>query len=186
MDSSSFDPDEIRGPLRTARLVVVALVAGVAAFAVFAVMRGIQQEPADDATVSMVMALMGVMIIVSWFFVPSQVVNQARRGIAAGTWPPPHQAAQAPTTDAGKLGALFVTKTIVGASLLEGGAFGNLIAFMLEGQWYSLVLAAVLLLGIVLAFPVEFLVVGWVEDQLKQIELERGLQRTDKTGLPRR
>ena len=53
-----------------------------------------------------------------------------------------------PDTDEGKLLAVYQSKTILGAAILEGGAFANLVAYLLEGQVYSIVLAVLFMLGI--------------------------------------
>ncbi len=73
--------------------------------------------------------------------------------------------------------SVFVTRTIVGSALLEGGALANLIAYMLEGQWFSLVLGIVLALGIAAGVPTRDGVESWVERQLRRLDEIRSMPR---------
>ena len=75
-----------------------------------------------------------------------------------------------PDSEQAKLLMLLNTTTIVGAALLEGAAFANLVAFMLEGQVYSLILAALMLVGILLAIPTRRRVEDWLEVQSRRIQ----------------
>ena len=71
----------------------------------------------------------------------------------------------------------FLTKTIVGAAILEGGAFGNLVAYMLDGQIYSLVLAVLGIIGILAGFPTRRGVDEWLERQLRRVKEMRDLAK---------
>ncbi|MEX2174060.1 MAG: hypothetical protein WD872_06840 [Pirellulaceae bacterium] len=51
------------------------------------------------------------------------------------------------------LQAKIQTSTIIGCALLEGGAFGNLVAYFTTGELLNLGMAGVLLCGIVAYFP---------------------------------
>src|SRR5581483_670179 len=62
--------------------------------------------------------------------------------------------------------AVYQTRTIVGAALLEGGAFFLLVAYMAEGAPWVLVVAAVLWIAMAwLHFPTRDKVEAWVTDQ---------------------
>ncbi len=173
-------PSDDGGLVRTAQIIVSALVAGVLIFAgvVFFINLGQQGAPQGQAIISLVMAILGGSMIIARFVVPEMMTRQACRSIAAGTWKSvaPKQAGYTPpTTDRERLTAVFLTKTIVASALLEGGAFGNLVAFMLEGQWYSLVLGVVLGLAIAAGMPSRQGVQNWVDRQLRLVEELRGL-----------
>ncbi|QDU58415.1 hypothetical protein [Aeoliella mucimassa] len=61
----------------------------------------------------------------------------------------------------------YQSTLIVGCALFEGAAFFNLIAYMLEGQLYSLVIAALLMLCILSRFPTVAKVEEWLEARLR-------------------
>ncbi len=64
--------------------------------------------------------------------------------------------------------ATYQTTLIIGAALFEGAAFFNLIAYMIEGQVLSLVVAAILLLFMILLFPTVSRVHDWLESRRRR------------------
>ena len=80
-----------------------------------------------------------------------------------------------PAPEAGNLLAIFQRKTIVGAAMLDGGAFFAAITYMVEGGPVSLLVAVVLWLGIAAHFPTSSRVTGWIDRQLEWLEQERPL-----------
>jgi hypothetical protein len=82
-----------------------------------------------------------------------------------------------PPGDAGSLMAVFQGKIIVGAAMLEGGAFFAAIAYLVEGGPIALALAVVLWLGIAAHFPTLPRVIGWIERQLEWLDQERLLDQ---------
>ena len=176
-DGKSGEIDEV---LRTQQIIIGALATGVLFFLVIVtVFLGARVQPFDTtAMISMVMAAFAVSSLPLRLFVPGLVVRSSCQRIADGTWAAgrrqPHM--PVPETDEGKLAAVFVTKTIIGAAILEGGAFANLIAFMLEGQVYSLVLAVLFMFGILLAFPTRNGLSEWLDTQLRRLQEVRGMR----------
>lgn len=78
------------------------------------------------------------------------------------------------------LGQLFQAKTIVGAALLEGTAFFQLIALLVEGWVPSLVVALLLMAGILAHLPTAGRFAAWrdrVERQARDEAAVRGLRR---------
>ncbi len=65
------------------------------------------------------------------------------------------------------LAGLYQTTTIVAAAFLEGAAFMNVVAFLLEGNPISLGLAIGLAMGILAMFPSGQRIATWVEMQLR-------------------
>ena len=59
----------------------------------------------------------------------------------------------------------FQTRTIVDYALLEGAAFFNLVAFMIEGQWWGFAAVGLLLACMVLAFPTLGRLEHWIQNQ---------------------
>jgi hypothetical protein len=164
--------------VRQVQIIVGALVGGVFFFLVIVLMMGNGFQPFDPgAIVSLVMAGLGISMIFMRLMVPSIIVSTGCQKIAAGSWGAnvPQQS-QLPDTDEGKLLQLFLTKVIIGSALLEGGAFGCLIAFLLEGQIYTLVLAVILVAGILMGFPTRGSVTEWLETQLRRVQEGRSMK----------
>ena len=82
-----------------------------------------------------------------------------------------------PAGDAGSLMAIFQSKIIVAAGMLEGGAFFAAITYLVEGGPIGLALAVVLWLGIAAHFPTPSRVIGWIEQQLELLDRERLLDQ---------
>ena len=108
---------------------------------------------------------------------PNFSVNGTRKRIAQGTWQPPvrpgYPPAPVPPDDAGKLLAVYQTALIIGAALLEGATFFLAIAYFLEGQILSLIVAGVLMGLLVARFPTRSRVAGWIDRELERIDQER-------------
>ena len=62
-----------------------------------------------------------------------------------------------------------------GCAMLEGAAFLSILAFMLEGRWYCLAGALLMILGILYHMPTVSRVQSWLDEQTRQIEFERQL-----------
>jgi hypothetical protein len=86
---------------------------------------------------------------------------------------PGNKQGPAPETDAGRLAAVYLSKTIVGAAVLEGVSFLALWAYMLERHSATLVAAGVLLGGLLCCFPTTGGLSDWIEQQLRRMEEER-------------
>ncbi len=166
------DAGEFDGILPQAQIIIGALAAGVVSFLIIVIVfLGAHVEPFDPgAIVSMVMAAFALTVILVRLFIPGTIVSSGCRKIAQGTWTSTQPNIATPDTNEGKLLQLFLTKTIIGAALLEGGAFGNLVAFMIEGQIYSIILAVLFLLGILIGFPTRRGLAEWLETQLRRVQ----------------
>jgi hypothetical protein len=64
-----------------------------------------------------------------------------------------------------KLVQAYQTGLIVGLALLEGAAFFNLVAYMVEKQWWTITIVAALLFWMLLAFPTRTRVTQWLESR---------------------
>ena len=73
----------------------------------------------------------------------------------------------------------FQTVLIIRSALLEGGTFFALIAFMLERQAPSLVVAGVLILALVSGLPTRSKVEEAIESERRQIEQLRQMESID-------
>ncbi len=166
--------------VRTLQIIVAALASGVLMFALITVFRpGGGFKPWDtNAIVSVILAIVSIGMIPARWFVPAILVQAATRQIAlAGTssnTARDHQPA-ATDDDEFRLLAVFQTRTIIAGAILEGTALMNLVAFLLEGQAYSFVLALLCLAGILAGFPTQHAVTGWLEHQLRRVREMRDM-----------
>ncbi|NQT36804.1 MAG: hypothetical protein HQ581_04910 [Planctomycetes bacterium] len=179
--------EEIVRPVRTLQIVTVALVTGCVVFlAVAMFIRLGENDPAQAAapvpTFGYALLVFVATALLARAIAPRWLVSAARRKIAEGTWKPPQQTGGgspisdeflAKTGDAGKLCCVFMTKTVVGAALLEGAAFFSLIAYLAEGATLSLAMAAGLIIAVALHFPTLGRAVGWIERQLSLLDQQR-------------
>jgi hypothetical protein len=175
MDRENMQVGTIDTTVRTLQIIVMALAAGVFTFGLVMVLRpdgGL--KPLDpQAIVSIVMAAVSLLLIPSRLIVPAMVLRSGRQRIARGSEPVvTRRSAEThmPDSEQAKLLMLLHTTTIIGAALLEAAAFANLTGFMLEGQVYSLVLAALMLLGILLAIPTRNRVDAWLDVQSRRVQ----------------
>lgn len=175
MDHENAQPGTMDAAVRTLQIIVMALAAGVFTFGLVVFLRpGGGLKPFDpQAIISIVMAVVALTLIPARFIVPATILRGGRERIARGRESvTTRRSAGTPIPDSeqAKLLMLLQTTTIVGAALLEGAAFANLTAFMLEGQVYSLVLAALMLVGILLAIPTRNRVEDWLVVQARRVQ----------------
>ena len=76
------------------------------------------------------------------------------------------------------LAGVFQTKEIIGRAILEGAAFLNLVAYLLEGQPMSIALVALLLVAMLIGFPTRGRLASFMRDETATIEQLRQLERT--------
>jgi len=174
------------GLVRTAQIIKAALVMGVMTFGAIVVFLSLNpQAPAGDPAATpapLVICYIGAggaaLMIVARVVVPNLIAASHRRQIAAGTWTTPSRHGNtnilpADATHADRLYPVYMIRMIVGDALLEGAAFFNLVAFMVEGQVWNAAIAGVLAFLIAVTFPTRSSVDGWVEQQLALLEMER-------------
>ncbi len=117
------------------------------------------QAPEPDAFISIVAAAVAGVVV---------VVRQVVLGVMSGQAVPKAGVAE-PTPQAAF--GLYQTRLIVGLGLLEGAAFFNLIAYLLEGHWWSYLVVAALLTWMLASFPTRDRLRRWIDDreQLKSL-----------------
>jgi hypothetical protein len=152
--------------LRTLRIIVGALLAGAATFAGIAIFlraQGHMPPPPGVPIVSYVALGFGAIDLIARAVVPSAVVAGMRKGWAI-----------APEVPLGNWLGLYVTRTIIGAALLEGATFMFLISYLLEGAPWALA-AGVVFWGLLalLQFPTRDGVERWVDAQREALQQER-------------
>jgi hypothetical protein len=168
--------------IRPMQIIVAALAAGVLAFMVVALLVRGSREPAQANLVYIALAF-SLIALVAWAILPNLMTNQARRQIAERSNPP--RGTTAPSADVGEVGhlaAVYQTRLIIGAAILEGAAFFNLVAYLVEGHALGLAAAVVLLVMMILFhFPTFSRLEDWVRREMETIQLMRGTK-----GAPRK
>jgi len=173
--------DEIGQRVRIPQIIVAAMLVGCGAFLAIAMFINAMQTAPVDKETSALITFVGVIVtfavIGARMVIPAVIVASTRQAILQGT-PLPRSSAPrdaqaeeflARTGDAGRLWLAFLTRTILGAAMLEGCAFFNLIAYLVEGTPLSLGIAIGLMAALACHFPTRSGVVHWIEDQLNQV-----------------
>jgi hypothetical protein len=123
---------------------------------------------------------MAAVAIVLWAVVPGVVAGRMRQAIVDGNAPQalPLSANAAELENVVPLAASYLTRLIIGDALLEGAAFFNLVAYLIEQQVFSLAVAGALLLIILAQFPSLSRLTDWVERELATTEQLQVLRRS--------
>src|SRR5262245_31451179 len=123
------------------QIIVGAMAAGVVSF--FGVISIIGptggRQPGDTPMLTYTGVAFAVIGLVVWSVLPNLLSKQARKSVLEG--------------DTRRLATNFQTRLIIGCALLEGVAFVNIIAYMIEGQGVSLIIAGVLVLLLLSQIP---------------------------------
>jgi hypothetical protein len=153
------------------QIIVGTLASSVVVFAVVAlVMR--HGEPAERAVISYVAIPFTIACLVGSPIVASRVAGIARQSLIEGTLKPPPDAPTG-SSDVGLLAGVYQTRLIIAAAIIEGAAFMNLVAYLLEGHVWTLA-AAVVLFILLMQFPTTGRVENWVSDELESVQQLRG------------
>lgn len=177
MSTSDDVQDPFAGQVRVLQIIVGAITLGPLVF--LGVVFSIPPKPeaaADKTLLTYLACGLAAAAVVARLLIPPLVAIRFRRQIAAGTWPPPGQAANlhaAPLDDAGKLCALYTIRTIIAIAILEGAAFFLVTAYQIERNLLALGIAGVLIVTIALHLPTRARVAAWVEGQLQRLNDDR-------------
>lgn len=136
--------------LLTCRIIAGALVFGVVTFAAVAIVLRLDDPPAAAMTISLMAAAFAAAVTVVRQIVLSLFSGGTGASEGGGT--------------SGAL-ALYQTRMVLGLALLEGAAFFNLVAYLLEGHWWSLAVTAGLVALMLSAFPTRGRLTQWVADR---------------------
>jgi hypothetical protein len=156
------------------RILIFALVSGIVIFlaiTVFLRLNNPRQPPNPNVPLISFLALGNAFAnLLTYAIVPGLATTAGRRRIVRGPgWADP----SARASDRIQLCALYQTRMIVGAAILEGAAFFLLIAYLLEGQVICLA-AAVLFAALIAAkFPTQTGIANWMDKQAYLLDQER-------------
>jgi len=174
-DSSHNDVVVSKQELLSLQIIVGALAFGCIFFLMIVLVIGLQAGPVADQgglLVTYVAVAFAVVALLARQVVPAVIAAGGRRRITRGKTDNLEQPAVRHT-----LFAVFRTRTIVGAAIIEGVTFFMLIAYLLERSPLALILAVVLILGIASHLPTRSGVTRWIDGQLRLMEEERYLAR---------
>ncbi|HVW01755.1 MAG TPA: hypothetical protein VHB77_15495 [Planctomycetaceae bacterium] len=178
MNDQPTEPHEpelsVDAVLRIERIILLALVMGVVTFGVIAgvMVFGQQQanaQPVANAQlpnglplISLIAVGFACVILVLQAVVPNMMVSVRRKPIAL----------QFHISRADLL-PLHQIRLIVGLALCEGAAFFNLVACIVEKQWWSIPIAGFLVIVMLAKFPTYHGIEEWTERQFELVERDR-------------
>lgn len=138
--------------LRPMQIISLALPAGVVLFALVAVvLLGSLRQPPAGPLISLLGAGFAAMMVVARFVLPNLLFRP--------------QVPEGETLDVDSACNIYQTRLIVALALLEGAAFFNLVALILEHHWWSLAIAGGLVLLMLGDFPTRTRIQHWIETQ---------------------
>jgi hypothetical protein len=172
--SESEHPPILAQTVRISQIIRFALIAGPASFAAYLLVN-LPKAQDDSHFTSWLMAGFAVVVVMLRLVVPLLVTGKLRSAIASGKSVHQHLPVDRFGTDENKLCAVYQTQMLIGAALLEGAAFANLAAYMIEAQIMSLAIAVGLLIGMLVDFPTLASVGAWIKRQQRLLDEERML-----------
>ena len=165
-------PDEIvlDQRIRTMQIIIGALVGGVLSFAVIAfVVRSSMTETAGTRIISIMAIVVALVCAVATLIVPKSIAAQSIQKLALSRPKEDMEssAARQPSFSGGMLDwlAIYQTRMLVHAALLEGAAFFLLIAYLVEGMILDPLVAAFYLAALATLFPTRKKIERWIEEQ---------------------
>lgn len=155
----------IAAAVNVQRIILLALVAGPASFLVFVAVQGGEPAPNAEHGLARWAAVTGALAFFGSLILPAIMAAQFRRGIS---YPQVRQSIAANGGDPTNwvLAGLH-SRVIVRAALLEGAAFFNGMAYMIERQPYSIAVAVALLVCIAATLPFRRSTEEWIERELR-------------------
>ena len=158
---STDNPQQIR----TVQIITFALMQGVVVFAAVAWFISKSKEQADGVIVWIALAF-AVFAVVMRSIIGGFLTGALRNGLDRTTWD------ELPSKKQNsRLIGQFQTKHIIECALLEGAALFNVVAYLIERNITSLIVAGVLLFLMAMAFPGGSKIDQWVDNQKQLINL---------------
>lgn len=169
---------EFAGQVRVLQIIVAAITLGPLVYlgVVLAMVPPRNLAAAGDTFLTYAACGMAAAAVAGWLLAPPIVTTRLRRQIAAGIWPPPDPSGNslaAPSSDAGKLCALYNIRTIIAVAILESAAFFLVFTYQQQRDVRAFVFALLLTLMIALHLPTRVRVAEWVERQSVRLADDR-------------
>jgi len=168
LNDTNLQGPEFEGAVRGMQIVAAALMIGAFNFLFVVVLTnggdvfGLKQP----ALITVIAAVIGAIMIGAHFTVPgmiarSQLKTAASQGLTG----------QDEESQNEKALLVYRTQLIVGLALLEGAAFLNLAALMIDKSVSSLAVFGLLICLMLLKFPTRTKVTWWVQDKLRELQM---------------
>jgi hypothetical protein len=139
--------------VRTMQIIWFAMLAGVSTFAVVAVF--LHREAPANLVLSRFLLFFAPASILMSFLVPAMIGRTAIRRVL------PELRSEDAEVAYPRLVAFYQTTLIVALALLQGSAFFALVAYQLEGVWWALAIAGIVVFLMLLHFPTLGRVEAW-------------------------
>jgi hypothetical protein len=178
--------EPLSGAVMTLRIIIFALTQGVLVFGIVAVVQNWgkpQTLLGNWEPLNLIMLAMAVTLAPLAAVLPLVIFRQ----MTGSTAPHPHQQPAASDPEVATVLAIqgrWQAAAIIGAAMLEGAAFANLVAYLLSGELLNLIVAGVCLLGIAAFFPLPGSSERRIERELRRQREEAALQSFGGTKLP--
>ncbi len=173
--NSSDDDKLVSERLPKMKIIQGSIVAGAIIYAVVAFalrQSGVVKGRAQQPIVSYACSVLAVMSLIQFPFITRKIAKENRKKLLAELRSG-DSAEMKGTSDTAFLLASYQTQMIVGAAILEGATFGLIIAFLVDGTYWT-ILGALVLSGVnAFQFPTRSRVERWLEEQRELIEQER-------------
>ena len=168
LNDTNLQGPEFEGAVRGMQIVAAALMIGAFNFLFVVVLTnggdvfGLKQP----ALITVIAAVIGAIMIGAHFTVPGMIARSQLKTAAS-------QGLMGQDEESQNEKALLVYRTqlIVGLALLEGAAFLNLAALMIDKSESSLAVFALLICLMLLKFPTRTKVTWWVQDKLRELQM---------------
>lgn len=160
-------PQQTPASKQTAMIIAAGLIGGVVTFAIVATTMA-PPAPNEPDIFSLVLAGVGAFTFLASFVIPGLVtgamLQQLQQKGTAG--------------DEQQLLQVYQTRMIMRLAMLEGGAFANLVAYMTQGQQWSLIIVAWLVATMLMFFPTPGRIDNWIRQQKELLQFENDSARS--------
>lgn len=157
---------KFEGSVRAMQIIAAALIMGVLMFLGVVLVVTAGKLDGQPEMITMIAAGFAFLMLVNHFVIPPIIGKaQLKQALAAGM----NQKQDDERIQ--EYCGVYQTQMIVGFALLEGAAFFNLVAMMMEHCAASIAVVALLLLVMVAKFPTRDKVSFWVQDKMREVQL---------------
>jgi hypothetical protein len=151
--------------VRTMQIIWFAMLMGASVFAAF-VFVSHSDPPSAEPFITYIAITSVAMALVMSFILPSVMSNAAIKATMESLRDMPQENAWA------ALAVVYQTKLIIGLAMLEGSVFFAIVAYQIEGLWWSLAAAGVALFVMVLRFPTISRVEDWCRSEYETAKMD--------------
>ena len=169
--TTNITPQMLDQRIKAMRIIIAALCFGVVFFGAVAILGSQAGQPSANPLICWIGLGGAVVSLLARQFMRSFLETTNRKAIASGDVVASRS--KEPTNVADTLLGVYQVRLIISAALLEGACFFNLIAYMIDMQWWSLAIAGVFLAINLSTIPTKDGVESWIQQQLELIDFDR-------------